>query len=144
MSRFAVIGLVFVLTACGTVASRPALQPSPSPTASPTPSPSPSPSPTASPTPSPSPNPSPSASPQAQAPSSTSVTFAGLPNGSYVAHLHSICNGAQSFHITVLQELTVRGGTGTIQVPSGYFGRGLCVIVYGTPSLATVIAVKRI
>jgi hypothetical protein len=72
------------------------------------------------------------------------VSFAGLPSGSYVTHLHSICNGAQSFHITVLQTLVVSAGGGTIQVPSGYFGRGLCVIVYSSPSLTSVLATKRI
>jgi len=59
-------------------------------------------------------------------------------------HLHSICNGAQNFHITVLQSLVVGMGGGSIQVPSGYAGRGLCVIVYGSPSLTTVVATRRI
>jgi hypothetical protein len=72
------------------------------------------------------------------------VGFTGLPSGSYITHLHSICNGSQSFHITVLQTLVIRGGSGSIQVPSGYFGRGLCVIVYGTPSLSSVLATRRI
>jgi hypothetical protein len=72
------------------------------------------------------------------------VTFSGLASGSYITHLHSICNGSQSFHITVLQTLVMSRGTGSIQVPSGYFGRGLCVIVYGTPSLSTVVATRRI
>jgi hypothetical protein len=72
------------------------------------------------------------------------VTFAGLRAGSYVTHLHSMCSGSQAFHIAVLETLVVRGGSGTIQVPSGYFGRGLCVIVYGTPSLSTVLTTRRI
>jgi hypothetical protein len=55
-----------------------------------------------------------------------------------------MCSGSQAFHITVLQTLVVRGGSGTIQVPSGYFGRGLCVIVYGTSSLSTVLTTRRI
>jgi hypothetical protein len=72
------------------------------------------------------------------------VTFSGIPNGSYVTHLHSICNGTQSFHITVLQTLVVRGGRGTMQVSSGYFGRGLCVIVYASPALTKVLTTRRL
>ena len=72
------------------------------------------------------------------------VAFSGLPNGSYITHLHSVCSGSQSFHIAVLPTLVVRGGAGSVQVPSGDFGRGLCVIVYGTPSLTTVLATRRI
>jgi hypothetical protein len=131
--------LVMVLVGCGSAGARPKAQahPSPTPTVSPPPSPSPSPS------QSPSPSPPPAAAAPAQ-PSSLPVTFTGLPNGAYPAHLHSICSGAQSFHITVLQSLVVRGESGAIQVPSGYFGRGLCVIVYGSPSLTSVLATKRI
>lgn len=72
------------------------------------------------------------------------VHFAGLPAGTYPVHLHSACNGSQQFHITVLQSLVVRGGSGAISVPSGYFGRGLCVIVYTSPSLSRVLTTKRV
>jgi hypothetical protein len=60
-------------------------------------------------------------------------------------HLHSRCSGAQEFHIAVLQSLAINSaGSGAIEVPRGYFGRGLCVIVYGSPQLATVIATRQI
>lgn len=72
------------------------------------------------------------------------VHFAGLPAGTYPVHLHSACNGSQQFHITVLQSLVVRGGSGAISEPSGYFGRGLCVIVYTSPSLSRVLTTKRV
>jgi len=72
------------------------------------------------------------------------VTFTGLPDGSYITHLHSTCRGAQTFHITVLQTLVVRARGGTIEVSSGYFGRGLCVIVYASPTLASVLTTRRI
>ena len=72
------------------------------------------------------------------------VVFTGLPAGTYPVHLHSACNGSQQFHITVLQSLVVSGGSGSIAVPSGYFGRGLCVIVYTSPSLARVLTTRHI
>lgn len=72
------------------------------------------------------------------------VAFSGLPNGTYPVHLHSACSGSQQFHITVLGSLAVRQGAGAIAVPSGYFGRGLCVIVYTTPSLTRVLTTRRI
>ena len=72
------------------------------------------------------------------------VTFTGLPDGSYVTHLHSTCSGAQTFHITVLQTLVVHARSGTIEVSSGYFGRGLCVIVYASPTLTSVLTTRRI
>jgi hypothetical protein len=62
-----------------------------------------------------------------------------------VTHLHSICNGGQAFHITVLPNLGVRaGGAGAISVPSSYFGRGLCVIVYANVNLTRVLTTRRI
>ncbi len=91
--------------------------------------------------------PAPSASPaEAVAPPATMpVVFSGLPPGVYPTHLHSVCNGSQAFHIVVLQNLTVgSGGSGSIQVPSGYFGQGHCVIVYTSPSLASVAATQTI
>ncbi len=72
------------------------------------------------------------------------VAFAGLPARTYPVHLHSACDGAQRFHITVLPSLVVRQGAGAISVPSGYFNRGLCVIVYTSPTLARVLMTKRI
>ena len=72
------------------------------------------------------------------------VAFSGLPAGTYPVHLHSACDGGQRFHITVLQSLVIRQGAGAISVPAGYFGRGLCVFVYTSPTLARVLATKRI
>jgi hypothetical protein len=72
------------------------------------------------------------------------VVFSGLRNGTYPVHLHSVCSGMQQFHITVLQSLVVTGGAGAVEVPSGYFGRGLCVIVYSSPSLTSVLTTRRI
>ena len=74
------------------------------------------------------------------------VYFSGLPAGTYPVHLHSICSGAQNFHIAVLQTLGVHEGVGTgnIQVRSGYFGRGLCIIVYSSSSLSHVLTTRRI
>jgi len=70
------------------------------------------------------------------------VGFSRLPSGTFPTHLHSRCSGSQSFHITVLQSLVVRAGTGTIQVSSAYFGRGLCVIVYSSPTLSRVLTTR--
>jgi hypothetical protein len=104
----------------------------------------------ASPSPIPSPSlsisPSPSAAPTAKATTAgyISVRFTGLPSGTFPTHLHSICSGSQSFHITVAPSLVVRAGTGTIQVPAGYFGRGLCLIVYSSSSLSRVLTARRI
>ena len=114
------------------------------PTAS---SPAPSPAqassvPSISPTPTPTPTPPPSPT---AAPSSVAVNFSGLPAGTYPVHLHSRCNGSQAFHITVLESLQVgSGGAGTIDVPSSYFDRGLCVIVYASSSLAAVLTTRAI
>jgi len=72
------------------------------------------------------------------------VAFSGLPAGTYPVHLHAACDPSQRFHITVLQSLVVRQGAGAISVPSGYFNRGLCVIVYTSPTLARVLTTKRI
>lgn len=72
------------------------------------------------------------------------VVFSGLRNGTYPVHLHSACDGTQQFHITAVQSLLVRAGAGAIEVPSGYFGRGLCVIVYSSPSLTSALTTRRI
>jgi superoxide dismutase, Cu-Zn family len=91
------------------------------------------------------PPPSPTPTPSATPPATRTVSFSGLPMGSFAVHLHSVCNGSQNFHITVLGTLVVNSdGQGTISVPSGYFDRGLCVIVYGNAALSTVIATKTI
>src|SRR5438874_3778719 len=91
-----------------------------------------------------SPTPTPPPSPTA-VPASLAVNFSGLPAGTYPVHLHSRCNGSQAFHITVLETLQVgSGGAGTIDVPSSYFDRGLCVIVYTSSSLAAVLITRAI
>ncbi len=60
-------------------------------------------------------------------------------------HVHSRCNGNQAFHIVVVESLRVTAmGTGAIEVPRGYFGRGLCLIVYANPSLSAVLTTRRI
>jgi hypothetical protein len=92
----------------------------------------------------PSPSPSPSPAEPAPRPATMPVAFAGLPSGTYLVHLHSACDGSQRFHITVLQSLVVRQGVGSIWVPSGYFNRGLCVIVYTSPAGDRVLTTKRI
>lgn len=77
--------------------------------------------------------------------STTVVNFSDLKAGTYPVHIHSRCDGRQSFHITVVQSLRVgAGGSGSIGVPSSYFGRGLCLIVYATPSLYAVLTTRPI
>ncbi|MDQ6722199.1 MAG: hypothetical protein M3003_15580 [Candidatus Dormibacteraeota bacterium] len=132
---------LFVVVACG-ADSAGTLGQLPSPLPSPTPG-------VTSPAgPSPAPQlatPSPSRTPTSPAPATIVVSFSGLNAGTYPVHLHSACNGAQSFHIAVVQSLVVRqGGSGSIAVASSSFGRGLCLIVYGSPSLKTVLTVRRI
>jgi Cu-Zn family superoxide dismutase len=92
---------------------------------------------------------SPSAGPTPTASAATAgmrnVTFTGLHMGTFPVHLHSRCNGSQSFHITVLDNLVVNSsGSGTVAVPAGDFGRGLCLIVYSDASLRTVAATRAI
>jgi len=96
--------------------------------------------------PSPSPSPAPASAPAAQpAPDEQPVGFSGLPSGTYPVHLHTICNGRQSFHIAVLGSLVVGpAGSGAIEVQSGYFGQGWCVIVYSSGSLVAVLATRPI
>lgn len=73
------------------------------------------------------------------------VAFSGLPAGSFPAHLHSRCDGRQSFHIVVLSNLVVGAdGSGAISVPTSYFGRGLCVVVYTSAATTTVLAYRAI
>lgn len=73
------------------------------------------------------------------------VAFSGLPVGTFPTHLHSRCDGRQAFHITVLDSLVVAdGGSGAVSVPTDYFGRGLCVVVYTNTSLTRVLAYRTI
>jgi len=79
------------------------------------------------------------------APATLPVAFFGQPVGTYPVHLHSVCNGAQNFHLTVLQSLSIAGdGSGSIEVPSPYFGRGWCVIVYANTGLSRVLTTREI
>lgn len=144
--RAAAIYVVLVLmtqAACSSTAS-----PSARPVASPVQAvqPSPSPFPTAPPSPSPSDSPEqPSPSSGQVQPSTVAVTLSRLPAGIYPVHLHSRCSGSQSFHITVLQSLRVSsGGSGSIYVSGSYFGRGLCLVVYSSPSLSALLATRSI
>jgi hypothetical protein len=93
-----------------------------------------------------SPSPSPASVAAALAPpSNAAVAFSGLPRGTYPVHVHSRCNGDQAFHIITIESLRVTSmGTGAIEVPRGYFGRGLCLIVYASPSLSAVLTTHPI
>jgi len=99
---------------------------------------------------SPSPSASQSASPASAAgalapPANVAVSFSGLPGGTYPVHVHSRCNGNQAFHIITIESLRVNSvGGGSVEVPRGYFGRGLCLIVYANPSLSTVLTTRPI
>ena len=85
------------------------------------------------------------AAPAPAAPSVMAVTFSGLRTGVYPVHLHSRCDGTQAFHLTTLASLHVGAmGSGTVGVPSGDFGRGLCLIVYTSPALSAVLTTRRI
>jgi hypothetical protein len=54
-------------------------------------------------------------------------------------------NGSQGFHITVLNNLRIASnGTGSIYVSNSYLGRGLCLIVYTSPSLSAVLTTRPI
>jgi hypothetical protein len=137
---FGAAALLLVVQACG---APPGLSAAPSPTA--VHSPSAQPTPTLIPSPSPSPTPPPAKpEPAPVVPASRPVAFYGLPAGTYPVHLHSVCSGAQNFHVTVVQSLSVSGGSGSIQVPSSYFGRGLCVIVYSSNALSRVLTTRSI
>src|ERR1051326_9002232 len=99
-----------------------------------------------SPSPSPSETPTPAAARNAiSLPTSVTVYFSRLPSGTYPVHVHSRCSGSRTFHIVVVQSLQVgAGGSGAIQVPSGYFGRGLCLMVYSDPSLSAVLTTRPV
>ena len=78
-------------------------------------------------------------------PTTVTVVFSGLPRGVYPTHLHSRCSGSAAFHLIVLQNLEVGpSGSGSVQVPTSYSGRGFCVIVYSSRSLTSVIATKQV
>lgn len=93
---------------------------------------------------------SPSASPLSAAaaiapPADVTVAFSGLRAGTYPVHVHSRCSGNQAFHIVTVESLRVgSAGTGSIAVPRGYFGRGLCLIVYANPALTVVLTTRPI
>jgi len=73
------------------------------------------------------------------------VFFEKLPAGSYPVHLHARCDGRPSFHIAVIGTLRVApGGEGAISVPGPDFDHGWCLIVYGSASLASVVATRTI
>jgi hypothetical protein len=124
---------VLLLAACTPAPAASSSEPSPSGSVEAQSSPSPPPD-----TPAPQP-------PAAANQSGVAVDFTGLPPGSYPVHLHTVCNGSQAFHITVLDSLGVGSdGTGGIRVPSTDAGRGWCVIVYGDQSLARVLVTRPI
>jgi hypothetical protein len=100
--------------------------------------------PTASPAPTSSPSPVSVAAALAP-PADIAVAFSGLRAGTFPVHVHSRCSGNQAFHIVTVESLRVMStGTGSIAVPRGYFGRGLCLIVYANQSLSTVLTTRPI
>lgn len=135
--------LLLLATACSS-ATPPATAANGSPVghqAAPPPVPSLAPSPTAPPTPSVAPT-----APAVLAPPATvAVAFSGMRPGTYPVHLHSRCDGRQNFHIAILSSLQVTSaGHGAISVPGSYFGRGLCLIVYTSPTLYAVLTTRPI
>jgi hypothetical protein len=103
-------------------------------------------SPPAAPTPPPLPTVAPTFSPAAAATATTVfIAFAGLPPGAYPVHLHSVCNGTQAYHITIVPSLTVGGnGAGGIGIPTTDTGRGWCLIVYTDASLRRVLTARPV
>ena len=91
------------------------------------------------------PGPEAPAQPAPPPPAAYAVAFSGLPPGAYPAHVHSICNGGQSFHIATVQTLVVNAsGYGSIQLASGYFGNGWCLVVYTNRTLTRVLATRPV
>lgn len=89
--------------------------------------------------------PSPTPAPTSNTAGMTNVMFTGLRMGTFPVHLHSMCNGSQSFHIAVMPNLVVdSNGQGSISVPSSDFGRGFCLIVYTSPSLSSVLTTMSV
>lgn len=73
------------------------------------------------------------------------VYFTSLPAGSYPVHLHSRCSPNPGFHLAVIGYLAVApGGQGAISVPAEDFGRGWCLIVYGSPGLQSVLTTRAL
>lgn len=71
------------------------------------------------------------------------VYFSSLPAGSHPVHLHARCSSSSAFHITVIGFLAVASnGQGAISVPAQDFGRGWCLIVYGGPTLQSVLTMR--
>jgi hypothetical protein len=78
-------------------------------------------------------------------PSDVVVGFSSLRPGTYPVHVHSRCSGNQAFHIVIVESLRVNAmGTGSIEVPRGYLGRGLSLIVYSNSSLSGVLTTHPI
>ena len=143
----------FLLSGCAaqvapTTPTRAALPAQVAPAAAPTAAPHEMPAEAAVPAPTPVPaasTPEPPAQPAPPPPAAFTVTFAGLSPGAYPTHVHSICNGGQSFHIATVQTLVVNGsGSGSIQLASGYFGNGWCLIVYTSRSLTRVLTTRSV
>jgi hypothetical protein len=125
------------MTSAGCSSATTAANPSPSPIVTPSPS-----APASS---SPSPSPSPTVAAQPAPASTVTVAFSGLRSGVYPAHLHSRCSGSQAFHLLVLANLIVgANGSGSVEVPASYAGRGFCVIVYTSRTFASVLATRQV
>lgn len=87
----------------------------------------------------------PSSAPPLAGSRTATVYFSGLPAGSYPVHLHNRCDAAPGFHITVIGFLAVESnGQGAMSVPAQDFGRGWCLIVYGSPSLQSVLTTRSL
>jgi len=87
----------------------------------------------------------PSSAPPLAGSRTATVYFSNLPAGSYPVHLHARCNASQGYHITVIGFLAVAAnGQGAISVPAQDFGRGWCLIVYGSTSLQTVLTTRSL
>jgi hypothetical protein len=131
-SLLAALAIVVAAASCSSAApsaSAPVQSPVPAPTSQPA-----------------SPPPSPVSVAAALAlPSDVAVAFSGLHAGFFPVHVHSRCRGNQAFHIVVVESLRVTSmGTGSIEVPRGSFGRGLCLIVYSNRSLSMVLTTRPI
>src|SRR5947209_13748242 len=133
---YCAVGSIAALAAVAACGPATAAEPSPSPPSASVSVAAASPLPTRSPSQAP--------APTAAPPATAAVTFTGLRAGTYPLHVHSVCSGSQQFHITVLPSLVVRNGAGVTEVPAGYLGRGLCLIVYTSPAATQVLATRRI
>jgi hypothetical protein len=96
------------------------------------------------PIPSPPPTAAPAPPPQPP-PAYELVGFNGLAPGLYPVHLHAVCNGRQVYHIAYLPDLPVSAaGSGAIEVPTAYFAKGWCVVVYANRGATAVAAYRPI